>query len=590
MTLFTKRHGRTVGLALALAIVPLLSACESDPVTDVTPDRGCLDPNDRDPSPCPVLEMLLAPGDAVLPGGSLALEGVRVTNFDLTVPDAFDRATGLTYALATDCCYIWGHEDVLGSETDPRLPALGSEDPRVVDNGGSGEDLYLLDPAYWWGAAAFPSLWDLWGGISDLPADTKVYVGLARYGVQPNGRLDQADILLTSEAAAPDQLVLAGGTPGGEGERPAGAFTGAPGWPYPAAPNANPWVLGNVTTNADGNAGIDVLFSSNDENGNLVYYTGQNGTETDKLLISPNENGTARSNQYNYLVIWADNPLTNPNAQVLARVQLGADLEGTSLNVQNNAFAPFPTEQVDLGTFRDLPGGGSAFAAPAQVVLNLSGLPALSGATYGLWLFNEETGTFQSAGTIDSPGADEELEVTLGDDEDIDFGAFNSVVVSIEQGAPGASPSAAQILWKQYLTPELALESGALAFGSFRTGEARAFQISGAGEGQFIGDSLIVRLDRLTPPPTGFHYQSYMLSLSPTGEVSAQQRLHAITLDELGNARDAVAEDEVGGFANFNTYVVVLEPDVSPSLTPALIQVSENWLDKFADFFVRPEG
>src|SRR5690554_5753440 len=71
---FQRHHGLRALLAAAFAPVALgLAACEQDAVTDVTGEK-------------PVLNILLAPGAAVLPGGTSALSGTRISNFDTSVP------------------------------------------------------------------------------------------------------------------------------------------------------------------------------------------------------------------------------------------------------------------------------------------------------------------------------------------------------------------------------------------------------------------------------------------------------------------------------------------------------------------------
>lgn len=574
MTLYEKRYGRTVGLALALAIVPLLSACESDPVTDLTAER-------------PVLEMLLAPGEAVLPGGGLALGSPRISGFDLTTPDAFDRGEvplGNFVTVESGCCGPGEAFDIAArfaeQPDDTRLP-------RPTHEGAAPGDWFgMFNPA-WTGVGE--GMWDLYGEVTGLKPSTTYTIVLARMATDVRGELDQNQVLLGHRVSQPDSLFFLGGTETG----------------YPniecnfsdfsdVSASTNPVALGFVVTNDNGAVTVDCIPTAVDDSPwwrNAASETPPGAA--DSLAFGVNGvNGSVEPGQFNYLLFYEGpidpaNPV--PETAPAVRIQLGPDIDASG-NAINNAFAPFPAGIVDLATFRSLPGGANAFAAPAEITVDVSGLPALPSGTYALWLHNSETNTFQFVSTIDSPGATEEIELVLGDDEEIDFGAFNTLVISIEEGAPGASPSPARILWKTYLTPSLALEEGALAFGTFDPEESRLFQVAGAGEGQFVGDSLIVRLNRLSRPPTGFHYQSYMLRVSATGEIEAQQRLHTVALNELGNARDAVGEDEVGSFASYNSYVVVLEPDAAPSFTPAMIQVSENWLDKFSDFFTTPEG
>ncbi|HUH13923.1 MAG TPA: hypothetical protein VMK65_12480, partial [Longimicrobiales bacterium] len=482
-------------------------------------------------------------------------------------------------------CPCWGFTSVavLGGDEDPRSPAITAEGLSVVDFGGSGGFIYVLGPEYW-GADFF----DIWGGIGGLPADQQVWIGFARYGVQENGRLDQADMLLSGRISAPDQLVLAGGSPGGDGARGADLFNWSA--PYPADPNANPLVLGQVTTSAEGRAGIDAVLSANAVGGAPVYYQASEGFVASKSPFAPNDNGSLSAGQYNYMVVWGANPLTNANAPVLARVQVGADVAGTSMTVRNNAFAPFPSGQTDVTAVKSLPGGANAFAAPGIITLSGTGLPTLVDGTYAIWVYSITDNAYQLLATFNTTGGDEEIEIVLGDDEDVDFGEFNTLVISKEGSAPGAAPSSAQILWREYLSTDLALSGGDLTFGNFTPERQRTFIPAGAGDASFVRDSLIVKLNRLTSPPAGFQYAAYVAMLSPTGAIQGQQRVGVVTIDELGNARVGIAEEQIGSFATYNTFILVLEPIGSPSLTPALIQVSENWLDKFGDFFKTPEN
>ena len=79
MKLERMRLRDAVGVALFGAL--LVAACETDNVTDLTEDR-------------PVLKVVLSPGDAVYPSGSVALSKAIVSGFDLSVPDGFDRGPG----------------------------------------------------------------------------------------------------------------------------------------------------------------------------------------------------------------------------------------------------------------------------------------------------------------------------------------------------------------------------------------------------------------------------------------------------------------------------------------------------------------
>lgn len=242
---------------------------------------------------------------------------------------------------------------------------------------------------------------------------------------------------------------------------------------------------------------------------------------------------------------------------------------------------------------------GTATASATSVRLTLTGLPALGSGSYAVWLYKASDGSFAPAAakvtvggstasgpTFTSPGDTATIVVLLDNTTSPDFTAYNSVVLSIEGGAPGSAPSTARFLFGEYRTAAGTYRSGALTFGKFDPAAPVTFRVAGVGRVQFYRDSLIARLERVPPPPAGFHYQSYLVRMvGPTPEAST--RLHTVTPDEIGNATDRVAESEAGGFANFNTYMLLLEADASPSFGRARVLVSDNYVDRFPPFFVR---
>src|SRR5690606_1727870 len=180
-----------------------------------------------------------------------------------------------------------------------------------------------------WAGVPEGGVWNIWGGFSGIPQG-RVWLGFARLAVEVNGTLDQVHVLRGTPVTDPDRLVLAGGAPGGDSNRRADLFNlpsfnpGAPD-PYPAEPDANPLVLGYVDVGASGNANFDVVLSSKAADGTVVYYEG--AFDASRSLIGPNSPtlpfGPA---QYNYLIVWGEDPLANPDAAPLVRVQLAADL------------------------------------------------------------------------------------------------------------------------------------------------------------------------------------------------------------------------------------------------------------------------
>ena len=91
-------------------------------------------------------------------------------------------------------------------------------------------------------------------------------------------------------------------------------------------------------------------------------------------------------------------------------------------------------------------------------------------------------------------------------------------------------------------------------------GEVEPFFGGGSGSGSFYESSLLVELNRLPAPPPGMHYQSYLAAVSPTG-VGTSSRGNTITLDARGNGMDRLEAAQVGDFASFTHYLVVLEPE-----------------------------
>ena len=151
MKLERMRLRDAVGVALFGAL--LVAACETDNVTDLTEDR-------------PVLKVVLSPGDAVYPSGSVALSKAIVSGFDLSVPDGFDRGTGpggLFGSVATASGAIPGVDiggTVRNSSQETRLPALQESSAGVGGHFALFELISIsTNPAF------APGDWDLWGEL-----------------------------------------------------------------------------------------------------------------------------------------------------------------------------------------------------------------------------------------------------------------------------------------------------------------------------------------------------------------------------------------------------------------------------------------
>lgn len=578
-----------VGVLALVAVV--LGACDTPPntVTDLTENQ-------------PVLKVVMATSaEGGFPSGSATLSETVISGFDFSVPDGFARATDL-YNYDEGCpCWFYDPPDIGDADSpDDRSPAPTASG--VTYGAYAGGEFLAVPPA----GNTVADTYNWYGSfLSESFAEgQQVWVGLARLGVSLSGELDQNEILVGRSVGSPDALVYVDESPGGDGGRRADEFndgrSGRPP-PFPAEPDANPWVMGYGEA-IGGELVVDFVFSSQDASDNVVYHTTASGFDPVLSPVAGNGAGSFGDIQYNYMLFWDDNPLTNANANVLFRIQLGADAQATSLTPQNNGYAPFPREVADDPA--SLPGGAESFPAPGKVELDLTGLASV-GMNYALWTYDRSSGAYSLAEgsdiTIDdqapvvgasfaSPGTDAQIhiDVTPG----ADFAASTHLVLSMESAA-GGSPSETRFLYKEYLTSAKALSDGAMTFGGFNGGTGDyQFVNGGSGTGEFViigGERrLVAQLRRIPQAAQGFHYQSYIVELLPSTPVSQYQRVNAVQLDALGNGRDVIQEAQVSPtFASYNTYVLLLEPDGTEALTNYYVQQSDNYQFKFVDFFPR---
>ena len=576
---------RPARLGMIAAAALAVSAC-TDPtsvVEDVTANQ-------------PVLNLLIATGDASLPSGTSALSGIRINNFDFSVPDAFDRATGPA-GLYGVVPYNGGNYYGIDARTSFRNATTDPRLPRLTSSTATPGSWFGLFPPIFSGQGA--GAWDLWGLATNLKPETPYTVVMARMALQVNGAMDQTQRLTGFNVSAPDSLYFLGGTPAAGlaavtcNFSAFSSFTG----------DQNPVVLGQRTSNADGAAEVDCVARAT---GNSPWFRNAGdplpAAYTDSLPSGSNtETGSVAPGMYNYILLYegavAPGDVSIFDRAPAARIQIGPDIDANG-NIINNGYAPFPTAITNTATFKSLPGGANAFAAPSRITLDVSNLPVLGSSRYQVFLFSEATNSYQAvpvtivvdgetvaegAATFQSAGDDAQMRLVIDASDDIDFGSFNSVVVSIEPAAGSATPSTGQFLYREYLSTEQALSAGALSLGSFA--DETRFGLAGGGRASFFGDSLLVTLTRLPAPPAGFQYGSYLVRMrGPV--VEETQRLHTITLDELGNGVDRISEAEaLNAWENFNTYMLVLEPVSDPSFNLLRVFVSENYVDKFSDYF-----
>ena len=576
-----------VGIALFGAL--LVGACETDNVTDLTEDR-------------PVLKMVLAPGaDAVYPSGSVELSKAVVSGFDLSVSDGFERGTGpggffggVATAVGTAPGVNIGASVRNGSQ-DLRLPALREGSAAVGGHFGLFELNLLVSQAV---PAGY---WDLWGELQGLEPSTVYTVVLARMTLQVNSELDHNEVLTGNQVDQPDELSFAAG----ELQVYEGVVCNfdIPDGVTPITPEMNPVGLGVIETDADGNGTIDCVLRAVPPGMWPGRAAGADFSTADDFTAAntpfgPNAPGAmVGPGQFNYLLLYEGAPTADaiPSGSPTVRMQLGPDIDASG-NVINNAMAPFPTGPVPNAP--ELAGGMNAFAAPGQIDLTLTGFSPLSGGSYQLWVYGSGSYAAVDAsiypegdmdmmmmGSTFSPSSSEDVYLAkIETSMDVPFGDFTHVAVSAESGQ-SSSPSGGPFLFQEYLTSDNLMLQGAMTFGAMAAdGELRPFVAAGAGTGSFYENSLLVDLRRLPAPPPGLHYQSYLAAISATG-VGSSARGNTITLDARGNGADRVEAGQVGDFGSFTHYLLVLEPDGVPSITEMWVQQSDDYKNKFKEFF-----
>ncbi|MEK6767904.1 MAG: hypothetical protein AABY85_02825 [Gemmatimonadota bacterium] len=217
-------------------------------------------------------------------------------------------------------------------------------------------------------------------------------------------------------------------------------------------------------------------------------------------------------------------------------------------------------------TVRRVPGGSLSTAvfptSDSAVVVTLTGLHALSGAFYKVWLADSTAATFRAAAgrvtvtnvdtvqgstgdsgvtTIDSSTVGTNIAVRGGDGGtsysvrilqsrlgvNPRAGANHFVLVSIETDSAAATPSTLNPLWLRYRAPGA---TGSLKFGNFNQDATLAFSFTAAGSGSagFRSDEVQADLFQLARPPVGYYYRAWLVVLTGT-QVTAWTNLGAIT-------------------------------------------------------------
>lgn len=326
----------------------------------------------------------------VEPQGSFTLDRVPAV-FDTSVADAFGRkepgagpyysAGGTPYGPGWD---FTGFDR--NSSTDPRTPTIADDDAAIMCDGCDWG--FVLGDGAEVGAAGYHNPFLNPGYIGNLEPSTTYIVALFRYGTTINGALDASQSALGQVVDAPDALVPVGGTPKGDPTVPIVSFPTI----IPMQTDANPYILGNFTSNASGLGAFDVVVD-----GAGVLYSDVSGAPPDAAfdssLVARNDDTQTTFPRYNYLVILqgpaVDAADAADNPQIL-RIQMGQDFLAGSGAMINNGYAPFPGA---LPADELSQGPGFLGARPDSLTVVYNQLEELAGgAEYQPFFVNPENG------------------------------------------------------------------------------------------------------------------------------------------------------------------------------------------------------
>jgi hypothetical protein len=538
------------------------------------------------------------------PAGSSTNLGFVVSAVDASHPDALGRMTtgvrGLGYQNIAAWERGWMVPQSIGrnATTDPRLPALQSTTAQLPGR------FIIGDPSsggatHWWNLWTATATGSSFAPITGLKPNTTYTIGFFRYGLQVNGEVDHIQAARGLPITQPDQLVLVGGTPGGDPTVDLWYTNEADVFPVV---NANPFILGRFTTNAQGQAILDMWLSAFTEGGTKVLYSGGGGNPPagamDSALVARNDAVVTTLPRYNYLVIMEGSATTAAAAAALPQVlraQIGADLDPTGSAVTPNAYAPFPTAMTQAQLLQ----GPGVAGQVSSLRVTLSNLAQLAGATYQFWLVNDVTGEAVSVPVnwrTTAPNPDPDIATRVPADSAAGVRTFNSrgdwvhtievndsiagraigtfthAMISIE-GAEAAQPSSSQPLWVRYTDMKGAVDApltwtfispGTVNFGTFNLGNSPlVFQPRGAARGWFWGtdpgDEFRVQYRDLNRPPVGFMYEGWMLPEGGRGAAFSVGELTTTGEDGFASLRDVDINANIGQYVREDRILTALQ-------------------------------
>ena len=487
----------------------------------------------------------------------------------LTDPDAFRRGgtTNPRIGYGVDCsgglsgsntwCFTTWTRDSIG---DPRAPTMAVPGfaPRlsVLFTEVGGPEFF--------GTLATPDpttkAFELFMRLEGVKPSTVYSISLVRYGLVVNGELDAAERLIHGRITAPDSLVLI--EPNADYFAMANRHTFY-NWTSPNSSctnklvpiGVNPFYLGTATSTSSTSSTprrltFDKCWSSFgrtvvDTTRSKVYYTDPARVKPDSAPFIRNSIGPRTlAQQYNYIEV--RDTVAN---RVIARVQVGADLDPVTGEVIPNAFAPFPAAALPapvLITDLKVAEGG-----PVGLAMRILPLEELATGAYALRLVNRENGEsapvvalYQTI-TRDTTGRDEFGNYVFTEDTsavaivgEIPGGAPNVTHLltthdSLNPGVrirdftdwvlvPPTTPNIGSV-WTHYAdrngTDETATDDRMYLTGAVETGAlpavagspVYALRLAGSGAGTARSDQFSIRFVHLPRPPAGMVYNVWLI-------------------------------------------------------------------------------
>lgn len=504
----------------------------------------------------PAIDFGLTPANARgITGGASTIRNYEITSISSTLgPDAFNRSgtSGARIGYGTPACpglggtLCWNFSAWLrDSAGDPRLPAMkrlpGPLNTNFCVVGG---------PEYFGGqnVRAY-ELFCRFFAVAGQP----YYLSLVRYGLVVRGDLDAVERLVYGRVTQPDSLVVLGESPGGD---PAINYE----WISNAGCNsnltvngANPLNLGSAAGRSpDGRVTFDKCFASQGTTGKIFYFrttavVPDSAPWFRNSLVPP-----VISQQYNYIVVSEGSA---PGGRIVARAQVGADIDPATGNAIPNSFAPFPGAALspgDLISKLKVAEGG-----PSGVRMTVLPLDSLAGsATYRIVLVSRETGEAQQVNAAyrrirrDTIGRDDVGNpiVTVDTSPVVVTNAFSGGASNVTHlievhdslsGGPkirdfdylALQPPAAVgavPIWAQYLDrrgtaantqDDLFVDNGVVTMGILPLAVNPVpviFTARGSATGTNRGDQIGIAFQNLSRPPAGFRYHVWLMPADST--------------------------------------------------------------------------